>query len=578
MPLSAAVSLLSGATVVIQLSGVDVDAQAPLHANMTNATLLSLPVSGLLYVWNGTAASPATPLNASSPLTLTASSWSRCPLCLLYVPTTPLSATNGSNYNDTLTFSVAVKNTSSINNATVTFTVTNPLTAQPITAPLLGDAPLYFSLQGSSSLHTAFSYLVLSLPQKGNLTLQSSQTVSVYAAGNGSGELKGSVDLWSTSQMEFTSAVSVYAGRYNSSLDPLNDTFTYSLIDSAGNHAAAATVTILYPPIHHAPSILTAFPSDLTINATSPSQDASTWTVIPYTIVDNDASPTSAFATAHPTCPFDYDVVVIVSPVTGAAVRLDPQRTVIVTVVSGLATGSAEVSFTCGLAACNAVLDGLQLQVNVANVYNLSISVTQVDTGIITQSTSTLTAMSDASSTSTGTTATSPSSSSSNNDSLSAPLRTNQQVVLGPHRMLCWRPHAALPRLEVASHAASTEGTQEGNHVGGGRAGQSSRQRQEGGGRRDRGAGREANTRHHCTVPGAELTTYADGGRSGIVCADAGHAVSAVAYGGFGDGDGDESAEWHGRWNVWYHANESKCVAAQYDCESAVCGFREGTG
>ena len=420
VPVNAAVSLLSGSSVVVQLSGVDVDGQAPLHSNMTNATLLSLPVDGLLYAWNGTAASPPTPFNATSLLTLTASASPLCPLCVLYVPTTPLSATNGSNYNDTFTFAVAVKNTSSTTNATVTLTVTNPLTAQPITASLLGDAPLYFSLHGSSALHTSFSYLVLSLPEKGNLTLQNGQAVGVFAAGSGNGSVDGSVVLWSTSQMEFTSAVSVYAGRYNSSLDPVSDEFTYSLLDSAGNHAATASVTILYPPIHHAPSILTAFSPELAINATAPSQDASTWTVIPYAIIDEDDSATSAFSIANPTCPFNYDVVVSVSPVVGAVVRLDPQRTVIVQVVSGLSTGSVQVSFTCGLPACNAVLAGLQLQANVAKVYNLSISVTQVDTGIVTQSVSMITALLDGSATCTGSTDTPPSSGSNNNDSLSA--------------------------------------------------------------------------------------------------------------------------------------------------------------
>jgi len=420
VPTSAAVSLLSGASVVVQLSGVDVDAQVPVHANMTSATLLSLPVNGLLYLWNGTAASPSTPLNASSLLTLTAAASPQCPLCLLYVPTTPLSATNGSNYNDTVTFVVAVKNTSSTTNATVTLTVTNPLTAQAVTVSLLGDAPLYFGLRGSSALRTAFSYLVLSLPQKGTLTLQNGQAVSVWTAGSSSGVVNGSVALWSTSQVAFTSAVSVYAGRYNSSLDPISDTFTYSLLDAAGNHAAATTVTIVYPLIHHAPSVPAAFTSDLAVNVTSPSQDASMWTVIPYTIVDADATATSAFAAANPTFPYNYNVVVSVAPLTGAVLRLDPQRTVIVTVVSGLATGSVQLSFTCGLAACNAVLAGLQLQANVAKLYNLSIAVTQVDTAIVTRSSTTVTAQSDTSATSTGTTANQPPSSSSNNDSLSA--------------------------------------------------------------------------------------------------------------------------------------------------------------
>ena len=422
VPVSQTLSLLSGSCVVVQLVGMDVDAQAPLHANMTNATLLSLPVNGLLYMWNGTAASPSTPLNASSFLPLTASASPLCPLCLLYCPTTPLSATNGSNYNDTFTFAVAVKNTSSTTNATVTLTVTNPLAAQAITVSLLGDAPLYFSLHGSSALYTAFSYLVLSLPQKGNLTLQSGQPVSVYVAGDDRDSEDGSVTLWSTSQLEFTSAVSVYAGRYDSSLDPINDTFSYSLLDSAGNHAASTAVTILYPPIHHAQSIDTLFEPDLTINTTAPSQDISTWTVLPYAIIDADATATSAFALANPSCSFTYDVVLSLSPVTGALIRLDPQRTVIVQVVSGLATGSVQVAFSCGLAACNAVLAGLQLQANVAKVYNLSISVTQVDTGIVTQSASTITALMDASSTSTGTTSTTPSSSSSNNDSLGSLL------------------------------------------------------------------------------------------------------------------------------------------------------------
>lgn len=429
VPVSQAVSLLSGATVVVALTGVDVDGQAPLHSNMTSARLLSLPVNGLLYVWNGTAASPATPLNASSILTLNASASPQCPLCVLYVPTTPLSSTNGSAYNDSFAFAVATKNTSSAANATVTLTVANPLTAQPVTAALLGDAPVYFSLYGASALRTAFSYLAVTLPQKGNLTLQNGQPVALYTPGSsGSGAVNGSVALWSTSQMVFTSAVSVYAGVYNSSLDPVSDSFTYSLLDAAGNHAAVTTVTILYPPIHHAQSILTAFASAtssdgspfLAVNTSAPSQDAATWTVIPYAIEDPDALPTSPFAVANPTNTFQYDVVISLSPPVGALVRLDPARTVIVTVVSGLATGSASVAFTCGLAACNAVLAGVQLQANAAKSYNLTISTTQVDTGTNVQSTSAVVASTPASATSTGASSSTPPSSSSNPDSLSS--------------------------------------------------------------------------------------------------------------------------------------------------------------
>ena len=422
---NAAVSLLSGASVVVQLVGLDVDAQPPLHSNMTSATLLSLPVNGLLFAWNGTTASPAAPLNTSSPLTLLASASPQCPLCVLYVPTTALSATNGGAYNDSFAFVVAVRNTTSAANATVALSVNNPLTAQPVAATLLGDAPLYFALRGASALHAAFSYVVLSLPQKGNLTLQSGQAVSVYAAGGGGGSGNvsgGGVVQWATSQMRFSSAVSVYAGRYNASLDPVSDSFAYSLVDADGNQAAPTPVTILYPPIHHAPAILTDFIPDLFVNATAPSQDASQWTVVAFAIVDDDAAPGSAFLAANPSCPFSYNVVVSVAPVVGAVVRLDPQRTVIVQVVSGLATGSTQLAFTCGYAACNAVLAGLQLQANAANAYNLSIAVTQVDTGIVTRSSSTITAESDAASASTGSAAPSPSSSPSNNDSLSSLL------------------------------------------------------------------------------------------------------------------------------------------------------------
>ena len=359
---NATVSVLSGQTVTVALVGVDDDPQPPLHSNMSSITLLTLPHSGLLYAYNATASAFATlPLSAPSlPVNLTSA------LTVLYRPTSPLTSATARSYNDSFTFTVTTKNTTALHSATVTLTVTNPLVALPVAVALTSDTPASLTLRGSSATYSSFSYTITTPPVKGNLTLP--------------GSTAPLAPLFASPSIAYTPSVSVYAGRYNRSLDPVSDAFAYTIIDPLGNTAAIAQVVLTYPLIHHSPTL--SLPSAANTTVVVYDSAAVYWTVLPLTIVDADASPTSAYAEVNPSATFTYAVNLLLSPVVGAFIRLDPARTVVVQVIAGVVTGSAQVTFTCAFAACNAVLQGLQLQANTAGTFNLSITATQEDTEV----------------------------------------------------------------------------------------------------------------------------------------------------------------------------------------------------
>ena len=379
---SQSLSLLAGQTAALTLVGVDLDAAPPVHSNMSCVTLLSYPAHGLLYQLNGSAfsslpiAASALPFNLSSP-----------PFTVLYSPSTPLTSTGGLSYNDSFAFSVTTKNTSSLAPATVSLTVVNPLTAQSMALNLTSDLAFSFTLQAASATHSFFYYFIAAAPGKGALSTLSGLSILPVANGSAAeaeeaaGVPAGSCALWSGGSLQFTTSVSMYAGRWNRSLDPVSTSFLFSIVDSSGDSAALAEVLLLYPLIHHAPALLGPS-SPLPLNSTAYDTDAADWDVLAFTIVDPDAAPSSAYAQSCSGCTFQYSVALLLFPVSGALIRLNPARTVVVQALVGSETGSASVSFTCTFASCNAALAGLQLQVNAAGLYNLSIVATQLDTEI----------------------------------------------------------------------------------------------------------------------------------------------------------------------------------------------------
>ena len=351
----------------IQLSGVNMDPSLPSNYPMQRITIITLPSTGLLFQFNVLLNSTTTRIT-TVPADLTGA------FTVCYTT----NATIIDAITDSFNFTATCNNVTSSNNGFVQVVIRGSLSVQPVVGEVMEDhTAVHLTFLGASIVNEAFQYILLTLPEQGELISTSGAVITTFDT---SSAPLNAVTTFPPHNISYYSDISLYAGRYNRSLDPTTVTFMYTIIDVNLNRAKEAMVTITFMPIHHAP--LVSFVYDELITNISLSTADNVWTIIPSSIVDLDALAGSVFSSSSQ-FPFQYEARVVVLPLVGAMIRLDPSLNAAIQVGLGNAAGSTFITFSGTFADVNAALNAVTISTTSVDVFNVTVTITQEDTLLV---------------------------------------------------------------------------------------------------------------------------------------------------------------------------------------------------